>query len=124
MKILIAISVLRLSFGGLGVSSQASWGPLVGPWRPSGVLLKASWGLLGPPGSFIMGLLEIDLTLNIILVEVLGRAVLEPCWGRFLIFLKPFRNYFLGLFGYYRHSKLNMQNRRFISILSTGLDFF
>ena len=52
--------------GHLEASSWLLWAP----WRPSGGLLEASWGLLGPswgPLGGLLGVLEVDLKLNIIL---------------------------------------------------------
>ena len=61
---------LRGFFGPLGGLLGDSWRPLEGPWRLSGGLLEASWGLLGPswgPLGGLLGVLEVDLKLNIVL---------------------------------------------------------
>ena len=61
---------------------EASSWLLWAPWRPSGGLLEASWeplgGLLGPLGG-LLGLLEADLKLNIVLegLSFLG----GPSWS-------------------------------------------
>ena len=39
--------MIRLSFGGYGISFGASWGPLEGSWGRLGGLLEAFWEALG-----------------------------------------------------------------------------
>ena len=94
--------MLSLSFGGLEVSSQTSWGRLVALWKPSGSLLGASWrplgGLLGTSWGLLGGLFgafggRFDVEHHVGGLELLGRAVLEASWGRFCTFLRPFWTY-------------------------------
>ena len=102
--------LLRGFLGPLGGLLGASWDILGASWRPLGGLLGTSWG------PFVRHHFET--------LEISGRAVLKPSWGRFLSFFRPFWSYFWRLFGYYRHSKFNMQNQRFTSILTTSAWFF
>ena len=67
--------------GHLEASSRA-------PWRPSGGILEASWGLVGDSG----GRLEVKQHFGGL--EFCGMAVLKPSWGRFLSSFRPFWNNF------------------------------
>ena len=106
-------------FGGLLGAFWKRFGRFLGgSWGPVGGLLGAPWGPSGGSGG------RFYVNHHFESFEISGRTVLKPSWGRFLGFFRPFGSYFRGLLEYYRHSKFNMQNRRFTSILSTSAGIF
>ena len=85
---IVILKLLRGFLGPLGGLLGASWDLLGASWRPLGGLLGTSWGPFGASGG------RFDVKHHFETLEISGRAVLKPSWGRFLSFFRPFWNYF------------------------------
>ena len=70
--------------------------PLGGVLWPIGSLLVASWGLLGIFRGRLLGLLEVDLMLNIILKRL--KFSERPSWSRFGVDFEVFLRHFEIIF--------------------------
>ena len=85
---IVILKLLRGFLGPLGGLLGASWDLLGASWRPLGGLLGTSWGPFGASGG------RFDVKHHFETLEISGRAVLKPSWGRFLNFFRPFWIYF------------------------------
>ena len=90
---IVILKLLRGFLGPLGGLLGASWDLLGASWRPLGGLLGTSWGPFGASGG------RFDVKHHFETLEISGRAVLKPSWGRFLSFLGHFGIIFEGFLG-------------------------